>query len=629
MYRSNSMHQQKGIAAILFTLIIGVSLLGIVMGAMHYSRSDQDSAIASHALTQAQMRAWSGAEGFRQYLYQIKSSGAASLAAGNAITFTGISGVTGTVVAVSTTATTCSSGTQVTANLTGTSANATATVQSVYCVTGGSGNTPPTIINTININGDLTLSGNISVINGSNVNTNFIVNGNISASGSISGFSLLYATGTVNLSGSQSNINTVSAEKDVTLSGSGTYTTINSLTNVTMSGGVSAVNVNTNGTTTLNSSAKVTTIKSIGNVALTGGGAEAANVYTDGNVTMSNGSITSLLMAQGNLTEASNGSVASGQIGGTVTKPDWNNNIHVTVVNGLTVPITPLTATTIKTTVIDAWPLKSSANLAFDVDASNNIKVTVSNMYGISNGTYFLVGSKGNQDYLCSTSTYNANTCYKKVCVGYSDYNSCFDYNTKTATWSLNGSMMAPGVIWFNGNVTAGNGTYNNTIIATGNIATQGSTSLYAPNYAGYSGVCVNSNFLTFYPTNFCQNGAYVSSPLGNIALLAGGYVSNVFSGGDISLGSSNDVHGDIMAGDLLSTTGSTKVYGYITISNQSNSTDGSSFKGSTTIDLSNLPATYDPSQVNSGGNNNNNNNNNNTPPNTSPNVSYVWSRYL
>ena len=85
------------------------------------------------------------------------------------------------------------------------------------------------------------------------------------------------------------------------------------LTNVTMSGGVSAVSVNTNGTTTLNSSAKVTTIKSIGDVSLPGGGAEAASVYTDGNVTMKSSSITSLLMAQGNLTESGNSSVASGR----------------------------------------------------------------------------------------------------------------------------------------------------------------------------------------------------------------------------------------------------------------------------------------------------------------------------
>jgi hypothetical protein len=336
---------------------------------------------------------------------------------------------------------------------------------------------------------------------------------------------------------------------------------------------------------------------------------------------MNNGSITSLLMAQGNLTEASNGSVANGQIGGTLTKPSWNNNIHVTVVNGLQVPITPLTATTIQSTVIDAWPLKSSANLAFDHDASNNITVTASNMYGISDGTYYLAGSGQNRDYLCTTTTYNANSCYKKICIGYSDSNSCFSYSN--GTWALNGRMMAPGVIWFNGNVTAGNGTYNDTILATGNISTQGSTSIYSPNFVGYSGICTNSYFLSFYPTNFCQNSAYVASPIGNIALLAGGYVSGVFSGGNINLGSSNDVHGNVLAGNLLSTSGSTKVYGYITISNQSNSTTGSDLRGSTTIDLSSLPATFDPSKIPSSGGSGGGSGG------SSPTVNYVWSRYL
>lgn len=36
MNQHHSIRQQKGIAAILFILVVGVSLLGIVMGAMHY-----------------------------------------------------------------------------------------------------------------------------------------------------------------------------------------------------------------------------------------------------------------------------------------------------------------------------------------------------------------------------------------------------------------------------------------------------------------------------------------------------------------------------------------------------------------------------------------------------------------
>lgn len=616
MYRDYSTQRQKGIAAILLVLVVGVSLFGIVIGTMHYTRSDQDSALSSHALTQAQMRAWNGAEGFRQYLYQIGKTGAETLTAGNNITFAGISGVNGQIVSVSTTATTCASGVQVQANLVGVSANATATVQSVYCVTGSASNNQPTIINTVNINGNLTLSGNINVINGSNVNTDFIVDGNISASGSISGFRLLYATGTISLSGSQNNITTVSAEQDIALQGSGAYINVNSLQDVTMTGGVSAVNVNTNGTTTLNSSAQVTTINSIGDVALTGGGAEAANVYTDGNITMNNGSITGILMAQGNLTESSNGSVASGQIGGVISKPEWNNNIHVTVTNGLQVPITPLTATTIQSSVIDAWPMKGSANLAFDIDASNHMIVTVTNMNGIDNGTYYLTGSGQNRDYLCTTTTYNANSCHKKICEGYSSSNSCFDYQNET--WRLNGTKMAPGVLWFKGNVTVGNGVYNDTILATGNINTSGSTELYSPNYIGYTGICINLSFLDFYPTNFCQNGVYVSSPIGNIALLAGGYISDMFSGGNIDLGSSNSVYGNVVAGNLLTTSGSTRVYGYITISNQSNNTDGSVLRGSTTIDLSNLPATFDPSLIPG-----------TTTGGASTAVNLVWSRYL
>ncbi|MBO3275252.1 hypothetical protein [Pseudomonas schmalbachii] len=85
------------------------------------------------------------------------------------------------------------------------------------------------------------------------------------------------------------------------------------------------------------------------------------------------------------------------------------------------------------------------------------------------------------------------------------------------------------------------------------------------------------------------------SNSLGNVALLAGSYVGDAFSGGIITLGSSTEIYGSVVAGDFLNTGGSTRINGYITAAKQSNSTSRNSWGGSTTIDLQNLPPSFNP----------------------------------
>ncbi|WP_248112253.1 hypothetical protein, partial [Ralstonia pseudosolanacearum] len=92
---------------------------------------------------------------------------------------------------------------------------------------------------------------------------------------------------------------------------------------------------------------------------------------------------------------------------------------------------------------------------------------------------------------------------------GFSDYNTCFSYFN--GTWSTNGATMAPGVVWFHGDLILGVGTYENTVIATGNLTTSGSTVVHAPNYGGLSGQCNNTAFPALYPTNFCAGGAFTA----------------------------------------------------------------------------------------------------------------------
>ncbi|WP_156104003.1 hypothetical protein [Shewanella mangrovi] len=619
------MNRQRGFAGIIMLAIFGIVMVMMVTGAMRYIQSSQQAGTTVHAVTQSQIKAWTGVEAMRQFFYQTGPTQLAALSVGDAINFPTDSGLSGQLVAISTTAPTCVDGVQLVVNVFGAAARTSAGVQSIFCVIEGQTLTTYNMGNAVFIKGGLSLGGDINILNGENTNTSFYVEGDIDGHGSISGFSLLYSTGNVTLGGSQNDIATVAAEGDVTLSGSGGYGNVTAMGNISMSGGVNTLSAKANGNITLHSSADVAgTLSAIGNVIMEAG-TTAGNVLSQGNVTATNATIGNL-MVEGDFSETSNGAVGSGQVGGSINRADWNEKVNVSHIEGLTVAITPVTPVSVTDLRVDAWALKSAANLAFDIDTSGNILVQVRNMSGIANGDYYLAGQGKNRDYLCDTPSYSDSTCHKKVCVGYSDSNSCFNYVSKDDEWQLDGSQFVPAVLWFNGSVDVGTGTYVDTVIATKNISTSGSHTIKSINFAGYNDVCATSNFADFYATNLCSAGTLVYNPLANIALLAGGYVDDVFYGGDITLGASTEVYGSVIAGNLLFSGGNTKIYGYLTVANQSGSTEGSDFHGSTTIDLSSLPEVYNPGEVVTGGSQQGGGNGTGS-ANTK--VTQLWSRYL
>ncbi|QSX32182.1 hypothetical protein JYB87_10345 [Shewanella avicenniae] len=617
-------HKQRGFAGIIMLAIFGIVMVLMVTGAMRYIQSSQEAGTTVHAVTQAQVRAWTGVEAMRQFFYQSGPTQLATLNVGDVIDFPSAAGVTGQVVAISTTAASCVDGVQLTVNIFGTAAQTSSGVQSIFCVAAGTTLTTYNLDDAVLIKGGLTLGGDINVLNGNNSNTSFYVEGDVSGHGSISGFSLLYSTGNLTLGGHQ-NIATVAAEGDVTLTGSGAYTNVTAMGNISMSGGVNSLSAKANGNITLNSSADVHgTLAALGDVFMDSS-TSAGSVLSQGNVSATNASIGNL-MAEGNFTESSAGSVGSGQVGGSISRANWNNSVNVTHVEGLQVAISPVTPVNVQDLRIDAWALKSAANLAFDIDLNGNILVQVRNMSGIANGNYYLAGKGKNQDYLCDTPSYASGSCYKKICVGYSDSNSCFKYVSKDDEWQLDGSQFVPAVLWFNGSVNVGTGRYVDTIIATKDISTSGSHTIMSLNFAGYNDVCATSNFGSFHATDLCSAGELHYSPIANIALLAGGYVEDTFYGGDIHLGASSEVFGSVMAGNLLYSGGNTTIHGYLSVANQSGGTDGSDFRGSTTIDLSNLPTSYRPGEVITGNVEQGEGNTGNTGKTK---VSQLWSRYL
>ncbi|MFC4952238.1 hypothetical protein [Acinetobacter puyangensis] len=158
--------------------------------------------------------------------------------------------------------------------------------------------------------------------------------------------------------------------------------------------------------------------------------------------------------------------------------------------------------------------------------------------------------------------------------------------------WKTKNSSFAPGIMLFEGNLNLGEGIFYNSILATGNIRGDGevngnSTLITAPNYAasssraGVAKVCNGTTGLTAYPnfprpTNLCKSTTEMNAlALGDIALLAGSYrgsynkttcssstTTNCYYGGDIYMKTQSQIFGNIVAGNLFTSSGTVKIYG-------------------------------------------------------------------
>jgi hypothetical protein len=594
--------RQRGIATVLVVLLTGLALTAAVLGAFGYINGLQSRSVTLHAATQAQLKAWSAVEAARQYLTQLGPTATAALTAPSTMTIAGLTGVTGTVTSITASDTTfCNGNTRAQLAFSATGGPATSTVETVICVSGGNtgGSSLPTTGN--NIKGNLNLSGSNTMTGNGSLN----IDGSLTGSGiTVSGYSAVSATGNISLTNGSYNIGALTSGGNIT-DVAGTYTSIAAYGYINLDNGATATSVSANGNVTdaAAGSGPYGTIQSGGTVSL-GQGTTVGTVKAQGNV-IANGTskITSQVLAQGNYTETlCCSTVASGTIGGTLTKVSGHSaqqTVNISVVPGTTVQTVAVPAGAHSTFYVNANDFQASANYVFSYNASNQMQVTVNNVQGLTNGTtYYLTGSGANNDYLCTSATYSSSTCKVKICNGYSAYNSCFSYNS--GSWSINGlatagsTTLVPGTVWFTGNLTVGSGNYYNTFIASGNITTASATTVTSPQYAGYSNICTNSSFsATYYPTNMCSGGAYVSTELGFVAFLAGSYntaTPAVFTGGLVSVGAQNTIKGNIVAGDSLQTSGNTTIYGIVEAAYQgAGGTGGNSFGASTTFNQQNL----------------------------------------
>lgn len=708
LYRRNRLSgfSQRGMATTLLLLLVGLTLTVMVLGTSAYLRQQQASTVSNHAQTQAQLKAWTGAELVHQYLRQVQTQGQWAQLMGAAypqtLTLQG-EGVDGVIQAKFLRADPSTN--TVTAQITGVTAQnspaeARVMLEVVYALEGitgtdegnnggGGGTAPQQPNNVVTFSRNLRLGGSINVLQdaGAAKNYEIAVLGDVSTGGnSITGVKKITSTGSIRI-GSGSSFEELHANCDVYIDGSVTANTIAARRNACVLGGAKVPgSLRANGSVKLmgsvaangavyaranasdvaacaapgyrpsNNSAEAETcaLPALLGVDLTGGSAGAQSVETLGNVSIASGAINAL-KALGDLVVSSSGSVV-GFVGGAVRKPDWNQNVNVKPLAGaLEVGVVPKVEL-LKAT-FNANTVRAQANYVFFVDSNSSKKVTVRGVSGIADGEYFLAdyASGPYKDRLCTRVTgVGANArCADgtpersiTVCKGYSTSNNCFAYNTNSRTWSVNGVSAAQGVAWFEGNLEVGNGVYYNTFIASGNITTAGSTKVYAPNYAGYSGrvagvqyaptgICENVHFPLLYPADLCDRAhqQYVESGiggLGNYAMMAGSRSDDRFDdlanyvGGNITVGASVELFGSVQAGNEFTSGGSTTVHGYVAALALGTARQNS-MGGSTTFDLRNLPKTLNPGgakPVEPGGGGKD-------PGSTDAQVRVKWSRYL
>lgn len=679
------MKKQKGIATTLIMIIVGLSLTASTLGVMYMQRASQETSMSLHAKTQAQLKVWGAAELVQNYLQGIQDTKqmvdfANYVKNGKTLNLKNASGAALDGVTVNFVSYDSEAFKVLISAVTAdnTKAKSTASLEAIYKITGSEPvESEP---NVMTFNRNLKLGGSINVLKNNNDTKKYTINvlGDFSTDGnSIVGLSRVQALGSINIT-SGSAFEELSSNCDVSLSGSVTASVIKARRNVCLTGasaassliaangsvsaqsgyaanGTISARTNYDGllTTTLNCVAPGSVnnfnlnevlpcpVPTLLGVSLAQGGAGAKIVATKANVSLGGGGRIGTMWKTLLFLPLGGGTTVDKNVLGIVTDGPTLTQ------NGSIAPLAEREVYKVETITLaadkyNAYNDRDSANFEFTIDSKGFKRVKVRNVSGVDNGDYYLGDYDGGfKDYLCTEVSGSSGTpkCTKPakplatICKGYSEYNNCFSYSNNK--WTINGVSAAPGVMWFEGNLEVGNGTYYNTFIATGfgtgdTIVTSGSHVTYAPNYAGYSGrvdgeqfaptgICQNANF-AIYPTQFCNKATttYIPQPIGNYAFKAGSGSTN-YVGGNIKTGSSSDIFGNILAGNEFNSGGSTTVHGYISALAQGSKTYNS-MGGSTSIDLRKLPNTYNTTST--------------TTPGTSGSagskkVVILWSRYL
>jgi hypothetical protein len=662
---AHSLRRQKGIATVLIVVLIGIALIATSMGVLHNIRSTQEKHTAVHAITHAQTGAWTGVEAFRLYLNTLSPTQLAALPATVALSVgdNAYGEMSATNVAVTSNAGVY----KISASIVNkhTSANASAAVGVVYEIPSSNCTNCVELSAPLQFRDDLTVGGQITFNMPSGQKPNINVDGNISmmnvgatafgalrATGAVSLDSNvrvdeIYSNGNVSLTGDARSVK-VTTQGSVTTAGSGGAQLIWANGLISYSGSYLFTGINSLSTITVSPGSVMTTdhgiAKAAGNVSINSG-ARVDQVHTKGNVAANNNPLINTVVAEGNLSCSViptwnrftniqlNGTVqascttAKAAVGTTVTENMSNSVVTMSSVQPFSIP----------RNVIDVWTLKNKANYIFEWDSTvNKAKLTVNNIHGVPNGAVYWIkdnphgGSSAGTTTLCTAAT--SSTCTAAtgltldLCIGHSDWNQCFSYNTSTSTWKFDGKHAVPGILWFKGNVEFANGSNFGTVLATGNVkSVSAALVLTAVNYSqtgssAYNTVCLanlsgitnvtnidssyQTKFSDQYPTNLCNKttGVYIPDTLGNIGVAAGGYDpsgAGAYSGGNIDIAANSKIFGIVLAGNYLFTGGQTEIYGAVSAAVQgTRGVSDNSLGGNTTVDLTRGNANYNPTAI-------------------------------
>ncbi len=650
-----SVRHQRGVATVMMALLVGLAVMASTFAVVQYVRTSQDQSMTVHAQTQAQMNAWAGAEMVRQYLQGLTSAQRASLlasvqssSANTALSFSSDMGVRAVLLPASTSTNFLARVTGITAAASP-KARTTTTLDLNYGVsasTAGLGTLRAAFKSGMatQLDGTITLqtaSADQAVIN---------IRGDLLSGGySLTGADTINATGTINL-GSNSSYRILNSNCDVVIDGTTTAGTVNAMRHV-CGGGTSRVS----GVATANGSISISTqnngtLAALGRSVADGScsasgfagsaaqalaatcpmpgfagvnlGSGTASVVKSGvDVYMGTATIGNLAAARDLVITGWNGNV-NGTVGRQVVRNGYNFQGTVTT-GGASPSITPVQALTIEADApFNATDYRAAANYAFYVSGSD-IKVDIQNVNGVGDGSYFLGTTSRTtaMRYVCSFSGDNCNAGNKRLDLCTATNNTqCLSY--AAGTWTLAtdiGAGMRPGVAWFSGDLVASTGTYYNTFVATANITTSGTHTIYAPNYAGYSGkvgattyapsgVCTTAAGVAIgnYPGNFCNLTSASFDPtaasgLGSYAYMAGSfggasYNAGSYLGGNVALGGGS-VNGYVLAGNAFSSGGVSTIRGYVSsqgsgVANAGQTSKNATLGANTTIDVRALPAT-------------------------------------
>lgn len=628
----SSLSSQKGIATILTVMLVGIVLSVTILGTAYYIRAKQHAEVANHAVTNAQSGAWIGVELLRKYFESLNKNQIDSLQIGNAAI--GLSGITASIDSI-TPPTNSTDPYQIIATIKNVSATsqAASSIRVLYNIvpstssSGGSGSGGGTgTTSAMDIYSDLDLSGGIEFSQNGTSGASINVYGDFSTGGvGLKGIDTLSTTGNVTLT-SSAHINNIYTNGNVTLTGSASADLISAKGYIDISGGGTQGNLNSDGYIKIGGGVNVNNANTLSYIDWSSGG--TGQTFTAGSyIKHSNGTVNNIL-AKDNVT-LSGGNPVTKYVTSEklLTCPNnWSSYILLKAVsfsnecpttnvqtlpagtNSIVATGALVTVTAASKPLVNALSYESQANYILDVDNQKNITVTVKNVDGIATGTYYIAKYKlDNTTYtgqLCSTIT-NQGFC-NGTPVGY-----IYPKNVQAdviaysgGKWSLNingnpgNPSMAPGVFLFKGDLKPQQGTYANTFLSTGNIDYGTSITLQAPNYAGATLVCNSAALGYSRPTNLCSSStALIPAAIGNIALLAGSCTNattvalcqSTYSGGDISLGAQSTVYGNVIAGNLLNTSGQSLIVGSLSAAGLGDTKKGSKFSGGTTIDLTSL----------------------------------------